>query len=105
MTQSVEQQIEVRAVDLERLGISFAFVITDSPARIDALKKNAQRIADAFAAPKTAVPSARREPVAPEIRALAKKHGFPLLAGDYAFDLAQLAALVAEVRAAPSTAQ
>jgi len=41
------KQIEVRAIDLERAGVSIAFINTGSPARKDTCKVNSNRIAAA----------------------------------------------------------
>jgi hypothetical protein len=41
------RQIDVRAIDLEVAGVSIAFVNTDSAARKDACRMNANRIAAA----------------------------------------------------------
>lgn len=50
-----EIKIEVRSIDLERLGISLCFINTDSAARKDVALQNAKRLADAFASPPVAV--------------------------------------------------
>ena len=42
------RDIFVRAVDLEALGISISYVMTDDPARLAECKRNAQTIADAL---------------------------------------------------------
>jgi hypothetical protein len=39
------RQIDVRAIDLEALGVQIAYVMTDSPARKDACLRNARLIA------------------------------------------------------------
>ena len=48
------RDIFVRAVDLEALGISISYVMTDDPARLAECKRNAQTIADALS---TAAPA------------------------------------------------
>lgn len=41
------RQIDVRAIDLEALGVQIAYVMTDSPARKEVCRRNASLIATA----------------------------------------------------------
>lgn len=50
-----EIKIEVRAIDLERLGINLCFINTDAAARKDVALRNAKRLSEAFASPPVAV--------------------------------------------------
>lgn len=72
------KNIEVRAIDLERLGISICYIHTDDPASLAAARKNADVIAAAFdvEAMKRIAGDQQAEPVAWLIEEGAEKHWY-----------------------------